>query len=620
MPSHTRPSVKPPGKPPAKPSRKAPARKPAKTPSKPEPKADAKPEPKADPIPALPPARPAPASGLPGRLVELFQLSETEQRIVQLLLAAPASLSVAELAQQTGQELAAVISLFGSDGKLRTRGLAEVKDEASLGWPLPSDAVQCGRGLHLWLAAPVKDESLLFSGQAPGVTYIPAPSHEAAWARELLGDKPAGPVAELVREHLGVAHAVLLWLGGCGGEQVPALVQATRSRLQRPVLWIDGAALAGWPMAQLGAALRRLRRDADLRGAAVVVSDVKQLGGAWRALCHPRPVGQSAPVVLCSGDALSPLGRLPVATGSEAALGPVVAALGRAAGPAAPTVVVAPDGTVENEDPAVLASREDARRRAALDAARAMGRPIPPEFAEAPPPIAPPAARPAAAPPPAAPAPTPAPAPAPAPAYRPPAPSSAAGDSDDPPPAARPMNPRLAAALAKAGLPPAGSADYQSGQHARRPAAAAAPAPTAPPPAPAAPPPVAAAPAPAAATAPTAPSGSAAPTQAASAEDDQPPLPIDESAAMDEVLRVARTTPNNAQREQLLRKLAGTKSPAVIQMFRQSLTSAHAGVRAAAEAGMASLFGANWNRSRPIAPPVQPPRSDDGGRGPGGAF
>ena len=83
---------------------------------------------------------------------------------------------------------------------------------------------------------------------------------------------------------------------------------------------------------------------------------------------------------------------------------------------------------------------------------------------------------------------------------------------------------------------------------------------------------------------------------------------------------MVRTTPNNAQRAQLLKGLTSTKSPAVIQIFRMNLSSPHAGVRTAAEAGMASLFGANWNRARSIAPPVQPPRSDDGNRGPGGAF
>jgi curved DNA-binding protein CbpA len=102
--------------------------------------------------------------------------------------------------------------------------------------------------------------------------------------------------------------------------------------------------------------------------------------------------------------------------------------------------------------------------------------------------------------------------------------------------------------------------------------------------------------------------------------DDQPPLPLADDAGLDELIRVARTTPNQAQRAELLRKLAGKKVPQVIQLFRANAQSPHPAVRAAAEDGMASLFGSTWNRTRAIPPPVQPPRSDDGNRGPGGAF
>ena len=101
---------------------------------------------------------------------------------------------------------------------------------------------------------------------------------------------------------------------------------------------------------------------------------------------------------------------------------------------------------------------------------------------------------------------------------------------------------------------------------------------------------------------------------------DGPPLPLSEDAKLDEVINVAKITPNNSQRCELLRRLEGAKSPLVIALFRMFVSHSHPGVRAAAEAGMASLFGANWNRARSIAPPAQPPRSEDNGRGPGGAF
>lgn len=90
--------------------------------------------------------------------------------------------------------------------------------------------------------------------------------------------------------------------------------------------------------------------------------------------------------------------------------------------------------------------------------------------------------------------------------------------------------------------------------------------------------------------------------------------------SLDELIKVARTTPNTVQRIEVLRRLTGSRHSAIIQLFRHFVGSPIAAVREAAEQGMSSIFGPNWNRSRAIAPPVQPPRSEDGGRGPGGAF
>ena len=112
----------------------------------------------------------------------------------------------------------------------------------------------------------------------------------------------------------------------------------------------------------------------------------------------------------------------------------------------------------------------------------------------------------------------------------------------------------------------------------------------------------------------------ATPTAMPPGEDDGPPLPLSDDAKLDEMIGVAKNTTSNNQRSQLLRRLAGTKSPHVIQLFRMFTNHPHPGVRSAAEAGMESIFGSHWNRARTIAPPIQPPRSDDGGRGPGGAF
>lgn len=554
-------------------------------------------------------AEPPVMSPLPSRLVELFRLSRLEQRAVYQLFVSDAPMSVATLADRLELELVATIALLAPEGTLRGRALVEAEARAGLGFLAPCDLVTVGRGLHLWCGEsdkPPVDDALLFASHAPGVTYFAAPLPGTSWAQDLIGDKRPPAVAEVVRDHLGAGHAVALWLSSASQNDLMPLVQALRARLARPVVLIESAQVAGWPQPELCAALRRLRRDADLRGAAVVVSDVKQLGGAYRALCQPRPVGQTAPVILCGSDDKPPVGKLPQGASFDTPLAPALASLTRVApSPAATTAI---DDTTE--DPALLASREEARRRAAYDAARAMGRPLPPELSEP--------AKAAATTTVSATAAVARPVPA-SPIYKPPPPASYTPPpppEEEPPPAAaaRPVNPRLAAALAKAGLPPAGSASYHSEQFTPRPTP---PAPVAPPPEPAAAAPPASAPA-------VAPAAEAAPAPEAPAEpmpeDDQPPLPVEENASLDEILRIIRTTPNNAQRVQMLRELAGKRAPTVIQLFRSFITSSHPGVRAAAEAGMASIFGASWNRTRAIAAPIQPPRSDDGGRGPGGAF
>lgn len=570
----------------------------------------------AEPVPAkLVPVEPAPVAtptnapaaasppgppSLPTRLIELFNLREAEQRVLQALLAdGSAGLTLRELAGAAQVEVLRLISDLLPQGTLRRHALVEVDADAELGCLRPADRVRPARGLELLCSAssPLSAEPTLIAEQLPGLLLLQPPPPDTAWAEELRTEKPPPQLMELAREKLAAPHPVLLGLSGASPEAALQLALAARLRLQRPVLFLDGAALAGWPIAQLAAALRRVRRDADLRGAALVVSEAGQLGSSVRALCCPRPAGQTAPVVLCGAGTVALPGALPPAARGEAALVPTVASL-RPAAAASGAAAPAAAGT-ESEDPAVLASRDEARRRAAVDAARAMGKPIPADLLAAASPPAPVPATPVAAPRPAAAAPAPAPKPVPPSASAEPAPE----------PVGRPRNPRLAAALAKAGLPPIGAAGHAQ---VREPAPEAEPASRAEP-----------APAPAHAPeltpAPPAPPPSSEPPVEVPAED-QPPLPLDDEPSLDDTLRVVRTTPNNAQRMSLLQRLAGAKSPAVIQIFRQFVTNPHPGVRAAAEAGMASIFGPNWNRTRAIAPPVQPPRSDDSGRGPGGAF
>lgn len=587
---------------------------------------------------SAPSVGPAARLTLPARLVELFKLNDIEQKLLVALLGRSAAASVAELSNELALPLPHVLACLAPEGTLRGCALVELPDSAELGWALPQDLTSLGRGLHLWLAgegAPAggSDDRALSLAMIPGLTSLAAPAPDVAWVQELVptpGSERATPaIADLVREHLVAPHAVLLALGGCSGDQVTALAHAARLRLQRPVLILDGAALVGWPLPQLVPALRRLRRDSDLRGAVLIVAEARALGSALRALLRPRPHGQTAPVVLCSDGAPLSLWALPPGARAEAAWTLVSHALRGAtsqspAGPApgAASTALSREDSDPNEDPAVSASRQEARRQAAIDAARAMGRPVPKELMNAPTPAA------------AAPA---------APAGQAPAASSArpvptAPPMDGPPPgklaatpaavpkapAERPpmdaaprraANPRLAAALAAAGLPPAGSEQYRGGDHsAQRPAVER--------PAPSAPREAASAPVAPAVTAPAAPTPE--PTATSPSElndsDDAPPLPLEAEAPVEELLRVARTTPNQAQRLELLRKLTGARHSGVIQLFRSFVTAPQPAIREAAEAGMSAIFGPNWNRSRQIAPPVQPPRSDDGGRGPGGAF
>ena len=101
---------------------------------------------------------------------------------------------------------------------------------------------------------------------------------------------------------------------------------------------------------------------------------------------------------------------------------------------------------------------------------------------------------------------------------------------------------------------------------------------------------------------------------------DGTPIAVAADAPPDELARVATTSPSAAQRIDLINRLRGIKSAAVVAALRANAMSQHPAVRAAAEAAMASLFGPNWNATRPIPKPVQPPPSDDKDRGPPGGW
>lgn len=566
-------------------------------------------------------------------LASLFKLNDLEQRLISTLAQRSEALTVEALATQLGVASWQVGALLMPHGLLRASSLVEAEPFTELGPVRPDDRIHLGRGV--WLA--LHDRELLPT-LIPGLSVLPSSDPDEAWAAAFVADRPAQAVLELVKERLVSIRPLLLLLSGCSAETTALLTQAIRLRLSRPVFYVDGSALVGWPQPELSVALRRLRRDADIKGAALVVQDAELLGAAWRSLTHPKPTGQTAPVILCSSGVMAtPRHFFAGSHGSPLqllthALRPTLQAT------ATTSTATAAAAPAEAETPDVDRSREEARRQAAVDAARAMGKPIPKELLSAEPAASPAVKAPApsstasvAAPAKTAPVSASATVTAPAPARVEPA--RAAEPATSAP--ARPVNPRLAAALAKAGLPPAGSAAYQSERSAAAekvsaPAAVAAPA------AEVATPVVTVASSTPAATvevvttpaqateAVSSVSASAAPASSADAATEEPadglPLPLSEDAKLDELLNVAKNTASNQQRAQVLRKLAGAKSPLIIQLFRMFLNHPNQAVRSAAEAGMESIFGINWNRARAIAPPIQPPRSDDGGRGPGGAF
>ncbi len=110
------------------------------------------------------------------------------------------------------------------------------------------------------------------------------------------------------------------------------------------------------------------------------------------------------------------------------------------------------------------------------------------------------------------------------------------------------------------------------------------------------------------------------PAETVAIEGDGTPLAIAGDAGPEELARVATTSPSAAQRVELINRLRTIKSAAVVAALRANATSQHPAVRAAAEAAMATLFGPNWNATRAIAKPVQPPPSDDKDRGPPGGW
>ncbi|HEX4457266.1 MAG TPA: hypothetical protein VIA18_04810, partial [Polyangia bacterium] len=96
--------------------------------------------------------------------------------------------------------------------------------------------------------------------------------------------------------------------------------------------------------------------------------------------------------------------------------------------------------------------------------------------------------------------------------------------------------------------------------------------------------------------------------------------PLAANASPDELARAAATSPSASQRIELIGRIRLHKTAAVVAALRANAANPHPGVRAAAEAAMAALFGPNWNTTRAVPKPIQRPPSDDKDRGPPGGY
>jgi hypothetical protein len=375
------------------------------------------------------------------------------------------------------------------------------------------------------------------------------------------GDLPTRVTALL--GGLDGSAATLLTLDGCPRREAYELALGLARHLGRGVLFVDGELLAEAPDAALLIACAR--READCEGDALVVAEAAALGEKWRAAIAPAAAGGMPLVILADAQRTrEPVAASPFAVRRLSLHAPAATAV------EAPKEEKAPPPPLDD-------GLDHVRQQAIRDAERALGifrAPPPPPRAPVQP-IAPKAAPPTAAP---------------------------------PKPEARVEAPKIApapAATSATSAAPAKKRSAKGAQHFGGEFTVGTP-------------PRAPTPPPAAAPATVAPA-TAAPIVAGN-EPDGPPLTVADNASSDELARVATTSPSAAQRIELIGRIRAVKSAAVVAALRANAASAHPAVRAAAEAAMASLFGPNWNTTRAVAKPQQPPRSDDKGRGPPGGW
>lgn len=543
---------------------------------------------------AAAPSAPPEADAALLQLRSVFGLQPGEERALQLALAVERSPALAQaLAARSGgrgllawmvEEIAGP-GLLAPAGRLRAHGLLVV-DGIPGGTPAAFDVVRLAPGMRERLdgAAPSP------ASMGMGIDAISAADRGAL----------PEPLMTLMKDDVLGSTARWVSVGGIAPADAEKLAAVVARRLGRDSLRVDGRVVARLAPGDAAALLAAARREVDLVGSALLVDSAAWLGGGLLKAIGAPAVAVSR-VLLCDERKVPELAVPAGFTSRSLVLDGAPPADG-AARPDVPGGLAAP--------PPVPPSIEAARRQAALDAARAMGRaldlpPLPP-----PPPAAPDAPRPPPA----------ASASASAPASAPSTPVAAAEPPRAEPPRA-PATPEPELSLEELGRRAAmyvgSSVPARKRSPAERAAAArpATPEPAAPPPDP----PPSPGPAMAAPPDPGTPAASSdtTPGSASMATGDPseslPYVPVPEGATIADLIRLVREAANPFQKAALLRQLgdAGVKDVSVVSLMRAYTTSAHPAVRAAAEYGMLRLFGPTWNRSRPIPKPVQPPRSDD---------
>jgi hypothetical protein len=547
-----------------------------------------------------------------GEIVARFGLDPLERSLVELCYAAECSVEVVKLARAVSGGRLTVEVARGALGDgvdaalaagrpLRRNALVAVGEGSPFGGAQAASEIRLGAGLAERL-----DGAARLSALAAGIHLIGPVVDGTDWVERL---PPSARGAELIKEEVIGADAELFTVEGCSAREALGLAVGLARRAARGVITVDAEALGPHPFAVLAA----VRREADLDGHALLVYQATSAGAAWRALAGPAPAhAHHPPLVLLTDGERAPEVWIGEGLRHRALTLYALPSIATAAQSAAAATATTP--TPPKDD-----GYEAIRAQAARDADRALGivRPTAPKPAPpAPAPVAQapvtPAPAAAAAPPP-APAPTPAPVAAPVAAPQPavvaPPPTVAA-----PPPAAAAPPPAVAAPPAAAApvetpkpaeeAPKAKKRSKKGMLHFGDPNAATPPSPAAEPTKPE--PPVALPQPPAAAS----------PPPAATANFiEAPPMELPERATPDDLARISIQSPSAAQRIELMNALSSHKSAAVVAALRHNAKSEHPAVRATAETVMASMFGANWNKTRAVPKPVQPPRSEDKGGG-----